>query len=116
MSLHRRHEQSFILLVNDLIRYLGGVLLEGFDLCSSVLQNAVYCLVKYPDSLKLAREEVDSVVGRERMPTLEDVCKMPFLLAFIEEVSHRCKHRTLLIPRNRSTVIDLWRHLVYLTQ
>ncbi|TFK38294.1 cytochrome P450 [Crucibulum laeve] len=67
------------------LMHLGGVLLEGSDTCSAALQNAVYCLVNFPEVLKHAREEVDRVVGMDRAPNWDDIPKLPYTLAFIEE-------------------------------
>jgi hypothetical protein len=43
-------------------------------------------LVAYPDAQKKAHEEIDSVVGTHRMPSLEDLEHMPYIRAMILEV------------------------------
>jgi cytochrome P450 len=40
----------------------------------------------YPDIQKRAQDEVDSVTGRERLPTLEDRLNLPFVDAVCKEV------------------------------
>ena len=42
-------------------------------------------MVLYPDVLKKAQEEIDSVVGRDRMPTFEDQSSLPYLDALLKE-------------------------------
>ncbi|KAF8882390.1 cytochrome P450 [Infundibulicybe gibba] len=69
----------------DHIMHLGGVLLEGSDTCSASLQNAVFALTIFPDVLKKAREEIDRVVGADRIPEWEDLPKLPYIMAFIDE-------------------------------
>ena len=43
----------------------------------------------YPDIQKRAQEEVDRVVGRDRLPTIEDEKNLPLVHAIIKEVE-RC--------------------------
>jgi hypothetical protein len=43
----------------------------------------------FPESLKKVQAELDSVVGRDRMPTFDDERSLPYLVAFIKEVT-RC--------------------------
>jgi hypothetical protein len=41
----------------------------------------------FPESLEKIQAELDSVVGRDRMPTFDDQRSLPYLVAFIKEVS-----------------------------
>jgi hypothetical protein len=43
----------------------------------------------FPESLKKLQAELDNVVGRDRMPTFDDERSLPYLIAFIKEVT-RC--------------------------
>jgi hypothetical protein len=43
----------------------------------------------FPEVLKRIQTEIDSVVGRDRMPTFDDERSLPYLVAFIKEVT-RC--------------------------
>jgi hypothetical protein len=43
----------------------------------------------FPDVLKRIQAELDSVIGRDRMPTFDDERSLPFLRAFIKEVTRR---------------------------
>jgi Cytochrome P450 len=47
----------------------------------------------FPESLKKVQAELDSVVGRDRMPTFDDERSLPYLVAFIKEVT-----RCVLLP------------------
>lgn len=42
-------------------------------------------MVLYPEVLKRAQEEIDAVVGRERMPTFEDQSSLPYIDAIVKE-------------------------------
>ena len=43
----------------------------------------------FPEALKKIHAELDSVVGQDRMPTFDDEHLLPFLGAFIKEVTRR---------------------------
>ena len=40
----------------------------------------------YPEIQARARAEVDAVVGRERLPTVEDVPHLPYVNATVKEI------------------------------
>ena len=68
------------------IAYTAGSLLEaGSDTTASSILVLLLYLVCYPDVLRKAREEIDSVVGSERMPGWEDEERLPYLVACIKE-------------------------------
>ena len=43
----------------------------------------------FPEVVKMIQAELDNVVGRDRMPTFDDEPSLPFLGAFIKEVTRR---------------------------
>jgi cytochrome P450 len=45
----------------------------------------IACLL-HPEVQEKARDEIDAVVGRERLPTFEDRPKLPFIDAMCKEV------------------------------
>jgi len=53
---------------------------------SNIQTVAVIC---FPEILKKIQEELDGVVGRDRMPTFDDEHSLPYLVAFIKEVTRR---------------------------
>ena len=70
-----------------MISFLGMVLMDGgVETTASFVQNLVLALITYPECQKKVQEEMDSVVGAERMPTLADYDDLPYLRAFVEEV------------------------------
>ncbi|KAL0567565.1 hypothetical protein V5O48_014425 [Marasmius crinis-equi] len=83
----------------EMIGYLGGVLLEGGSETSAVfLQSLVLLLIAFPEVQRKAQEEVDRVIGRDRLPSLEDIDDLPYIQALIKE-THRYRPVTpLLVP------------------
>ena len=53
---------------------------------ASYLLTLVLALVQFPDVQRKAQEEIDRVVGPDRMPTIEDLEHMPYIQAIIHEV------------------------------
>ena len=53
----------------------------------SAIQSAILALVRYPDVLKRAQEEIDRVVGTERLPTFEDRPLLPYIEGIVREAS-----------------------------
>lgn len=60
--------------------YSGGV-----DTTVATLSNFFLAMILFPDVQKKAQEEIDSVVGRDRMPRLADREKMPYVNAIAME-------------------------------
>ncbi|KAG7087817.1 hypothetical protein E1B28_013757 [Marasmius oreades] len=60
----------------------------GVETTSGQMAWVVMSLVLYPDVQKKAQEEVDRVVGRDRMPTYKDLEpeQMPYLNALLREI------------------------------
>ena len=43
-------------------------------------------MVLYPDVLRKAQQQVDAVIGRDRLPNFDDVGSLPYVDAIIHEV------------------------------
>lgn len=68
-------------------RYLGGALLEGGSETTSLfLQSLIQALVIRPEVQKKAHDEIDRVIGRNRVPELKDMEHLPYLQAIVKEV------------------------------
>lgn len=67
--------------------YIGGNLIEGgADTTSAFLQTLILALVNFPAVQARAQEELDSVIGDERSPQLDDIERLPYIQAVIKEV------------------------------
>lgn len=55
---------------------------------------------RYPDIQKKLQEEVDKVVNRSRLPTIDDQPKLPYVIAFIYEVMRFTSFIPLTIPHS----------------
>ena len=59
----------------------------GAETSASFLQTFVLALLSYPECQKQIQTEMDTVIGSARMPNLADYEQLPYLQAFISEVS-----------------------------
>ena len=68
-------------------RNLGGTLLEGSDTSSGMLQTFILILTTYPEAQMKAQAEIDQIIGSQTPPTWSDLEDLPYVQAFMEEVS-----------------------------
>ncbi|KAH9169386.1 cytochrome P450 [Lactarius sanguifluus] len=61
----------------------------GVDTTLSTIQWCLVAVVTYPDITTRIQEELDNAVGRDRLPTFDDEGSLPYLIAFIKEVTRR---------------------------
>lgn len=61
----------------------------GEETTSSTLQWAIAYFIHYPEVQKRAQEELDEIVGRSRLPALDDLDHMPYIEALLSEIQ-RC--------------------------
>ncbi|KII91472.1 hypothetical protein PLICRDRAFT_696507 [Plicaturopsis crispa FD-325 SS-3] len=57
----------------------------GIETTAGTLLTFFLAMLHYPDVLRKAREEIDSVVGPDRMPMFEDEDSLPYIRALMNE-------------------------------
>ncbi|KAK4215596.1 cytochrome P450 [Rhypophila decipiens] len=68
------------------VAYLAGNLMEaGSDTTASTLLSFLLAMIKYPDELRKAQAEVDEVCGPDRSPGPQDIGRLPFVKACMDE-------------------------------
>lgn len=71
---------------DDQAGYITGSLLEaGSDTTSGILVGFIQAMILFPEVQKKAQEEIDRVVGPDRMPIMEDSPDMPYIRACVKE-------------------------------
>ncbi|KZT09665.1 cytochrome P450 [Laetiporus sulphureus 93-53] len=84
---------------DKLLAYTAGSVLEaGSDTTATTIQIFVMLMLHNPKALKQARQEIDEVVGMDRMPTYEDEEKLPWLVACIKETLRRRPPTIMGVP------------------
>jgi len=61
---------------------IGG----GIDTTTSTMLSFILACIAFPDTLKKAQDELDKVVGRNRLPDWQDENNLPYCRAMIKEV------------------------------
>ncbi|KAG2152614.1 cytochrome P450 [Suillus bovinus] len=59
--------------------------MAAYEATATVLKVFFLAMVLHPDVQKRAQEEIDSVVGKERLPTFEDRASLPYIDAIVRE-------------------------------
>nr|XP_060609970.1 cytochrome P450 1B1 [Anolis sagrei ordinatus] len=68
------------------------------DTLSTALQWLLLCLVRYPEVQTKLQEEIDKVVGRDRLPCAEDQPHLPYVMAFLYETMRFSSFVPVTIP------------------
>lgn len=117
-SVHYNPEISEI----NLKAAFGDALTASMGTTSSVLYALFNILLHHPKVIRKLKEEIDKVVGRSRLPSLEDRDKMPYTTAVIYETlryvtvvpmfAHVTKELTTIggreFPANAFLLLNLW--------
>ena len=90
---------------SQLVYGLGGLLFGGldtvnslqgltvpFDCFQSMVVTLVFLLfmVRHPEIQQKARREIDGVVGSDRLPTIDDRDKLPYVRSILTEALRIC--------------------------
>ena len=92
----------------QIVPVLGDLFGAVFDTSSITLYWTLAYLVKYPDIQRQLHEELDHVIGRERLPTLQDVASLPFLQATVYELLRVTSIASLAVPRSTTAETNIW--------
>ncbi|KAJ6830775.1 flavonoid 3'-monooxygenase-like [Iris pallida] len=107
----------------DIKALLLNLFTAGTDTSSSTVEWALAELIHHPDILKKAQEELDSVVGRNRLVLESDLPKLPLLHAIVKEnfrlhpatplsiprlASEECIVDGHRIPKNATLMVNVW--------
>ncbi|XP_072045010.1 cytochrome P450 2J4-like [Amphiura filiformis] len=107
----------------NLPRTLGNLFAAGTETTSTTLRWAVLYMMAFPEIQDRIHQELDSVVGRNRLPKLADKTELPFTCATLFEVQriatiaplgvpHSCGEDTTLgpytVPKGSIVVPNLW--------
>uniref|UniRef100_A0A7N0TN66 Flavonoid 3'-hydroxylase n=1 Tax=Kalanchoe fedtschenkoi TaxID=63787 RepID=A0A7N0TN66_KALFE len=71
----------------------------GTDTSSSTVEWAIAELIRHPKLLSQAQQEIDSVLGRDRLVSELDIAHLPFLQAIVKETFRLHPSTPLSLPR-----------------
>ncbi|KAI0121272.1 cytochrome P450 [Xylariales sp. AK1849] len=64
----------------------GGLVEAGSETTATTLNNWILAMILFPETARKAQEEIDSVVGDDRLPSWDDEKQLPYVRAMIKEV------------------------------
>jgi len=79
---------------------LGSLYSAGADTTVSSMTTLLIACMLHPEAQKRAQDEIDAVVGRERLPTFDDRSRLPFVDAMCREVLRWRPSVPLAIPHS----------------
>ncbi|KAH7332820.1 cytochrome P450 [Rhizoctonia solani] len=91
----------------DLIKWSAASLFGGMvALTVSILAMLIFCLVLHPEVTKKAQEEIDRVIGCDRLPTVYDRGSLPYVEAVLQEAMRYYPVVPLCIPHSTEKDIE----------
>ncbi|KAI1384394.1 putative cytochrome P450 [Hypoxylon trugodes] len=86
---------------DELASYMAGDIVEaGSSTTSDELVGFLMAMVTHPDIQRRAQEELDSVVGTDRLPKIEDMVSLPYIRGCVKETLRWMPTSSLLIPHS----------------
>ncbi|KAF8722917.1 hypothetical protein HU200_022055 [Digitaria exilis] len=107
----------------DIKALLLNLFTAGTDTTSSTVEWALAELIRHPDVLAKAQEELDAVVGRDRLVSESDLPRLTYLTAVIKETfrlhpstplslprvaAEECEVNGYRIPRGTTLLVNVW--------
>lgn len=87
MLIHTRDEETGETMTDRQVRdEVTTIFMAGHETTANALSWALYLLSKHADVLQKLREEVETVLGQEGMPTFENIRELKYTLQVVQEV------------------------------
>lgn len=86
---------------------LLNLFVAGTDTSSSTIEWAIAELIRHPELLKQAQQEIDTVVGKDRLVTELDLSQLTFLQAIVKETFRLHPSTPLSLPRIASESCEI---------
>lgn len=81
--------------------YIAGDLVEaGSSTTADQLHGFLMAMVTHRDVQRRAQEEIDAVVGKDRLPTLDDYYSLPYICGCVKETLRWAPSIALMVPHS----------------
>ena len=91
----------------QLLALFGDLVGAGSETTSTTIEWAILYLVNHPTIQEKLRDDINSVVGKDRLPRLRDMEHLPFVEAFILEVIRIASVAPLALPHALDSDTDI---------
>lgn len=117
-----KHDKSLEFTLENLTVTVAELFGAGTETTSTTLRYALLLLLKYPEVTAKAQEEIERVIGRHRVPSMQDRSNMPYMDALVHEiqrfidlvplslphaVTRDIKFRNYIIPKGTTIITSL---------
>ncbi|XP_004427927.1 PREDICTED: cytochrome P450 2C19-like [Ceratotherium simum simum] len=117
-----KHNQQSEFTIENLVTTTSDLFAAGTETMSTTLRYGLLLLIKHPEVTAKVQEEIDRVIGRHRIPCMQDKSHMPYMDAVVHEiqryvdllptnlphaVTHDTKFRNYLIPKGTTILTSL---------
>ncbi|KAJ3552024.1 hypothetical protein NM688_g4378 [Phlebia brevispora] len=107
----------------DIIFICCAFMIGGVETTAAIKQWFAAHIPAFPEIQARAHEELDRVVGRERLPTPDDEKGLPYIRAIVKEIEHvhnpfwlgtphlsteDFTYRGMFIPKNTVVILNTW--------
>uniref|UniRef100_A0A8C5Q5T2 Cytochrome P450 n=1 Tax=Leptobrachium leishanense TaxID=445787 RepID=A0A8C5Q5T2_9ANUR len=92
--------------LRNLIYSTLQIFVAGSETMSNTLVYSLLIMIKYPDVCAKVHQEIDRIIGRDRIPKLQDRNEMPYTEAVICEIQRFIDLLPLGIPRRTTRDIE----------
>ncbi|XP_051885538.1 vitamin D 25-hydroxylase isoform X2 [Pristis pectinata] len=91
----------------NLIYTVGELIIAGTETTTNALRWAILYMALYPNIQEKVHQEIDTIVGKNQIPSLENKSQMPYTEAVLHEVLRYCNIAPLGIFRatTKNTVV-----------
>ncbi|XP_053567875.1 cytochrome P450 1B1 [Bombina bombina] len=104
----KSNHQGFQLLETDHVpATVTDIFGASQDTLSTALQWLIFFLIRFPKIQIKMQEEVDTVIGRDRLPCVDDQPNLPYIMAFLYELMRFSSFVPVTIPHATTKDTDL---------
>nr|XP_020009571.1 cytochrome P450 2C25-like isoform X2 [Castor canadensis] len=103
--MQEKHNQESLFTEESLVVTVSDLFAAGTETTSTTLRYAFLLMMTHPDVLAKLQEEIDHVIGRQRIPCMQDRSNMPYM----DAVLHETQRYIDLVPAGmpRSATCDI---------
>ncbi|KAG1855549.1 cytochrome P450 [Suillus subluteus] len=101
--MEKQDEASKPMFEATLKRTATTAMIGAYETATSTLMAFAFAMVSYPDVQRRAQAEINSVIGRDRLPTFEDRTSLPYVESVLRETLRWLPVSPLGIPHAASS-------------
>ncbi|CAH2314083.1 cytochrome P450 2G1-like [Pelobates cultripes] len=82
----------------NLIMIIHNLFIAGAEAVTSTIRHGMLITLKYPEIQDKIHQEIDQIIGHDRIPNLKDRANMPYTEATIHEIQRFCDLAPFNVP------------------